>query len=96
MRALARILTAAAAVALAALPAPAQWSTVGGDQGNTRYSSLSQINAQNISKLGAAWISDKIGPPPSSRAMPVIDAGLLFVTAPPFVTAVNLADGKIA
>jgi quinohemoprotein ethanol dehydrogenase len=96
MRARARILTAAAAVALAALPTPAQWSTVGGDQGNTRYSSLSQINSQNISKLGAAWISDKIGPPPSSRAMPVIDAGLLFVTAPPFVTAVNLADGKIA
>lgn len=86
----------AGATAIAAYPASAQWSTVGGDQGNTRYSSLSQINAQNVSKLGAAWISEKIGPPPSSRAMPVIDNGLLFVTAPPFVTAVNLADGKIA
>jgi alcohol dehydrogenase (cytochrome c) len=96
VRLLARILTAAIAIALAALPGHAQWSTVGGDQGNTRYSSLSQINSQNVSKLGAAWISEKIGPPPSSRAMPVIDGGLLFVTAPPFVTAVNLADGKIA
>jgi quinohemoprotein ethanol dehydrogenase len=95
-RLLAVLAVLAVGMAIVAYPASAQWSTVGGDQGNTRYSSLSQINAQNVSKLGAAWISDKIGPPPSSRAMPVIDGGLLFVTAPPFVTAVSLADGKTA
>jgi quinohemoprotein ethanol dehydrogenase len=86
----------AAAIVLVALPSRGQWSTVGGDSGNTRYSSLSQINSQNITKLGAAWISEKVGPPPSARAMPVIDDGLLFLTAPPFVTAVNLATGQIA
>ena len=61
----------AAALAFVALPSSAQWSTVGGDQGNTRYSLLTQINSQNVTKLGAAWISEKVGPPPSSRAMPV-------------------------
>ena len=72
-----------------------QWSTVGGDSGNTRYSSLAQINSQNVTKLGAAWVSEKIGVT-SSRAMPVIDNGMMFLTAPPDVYAVNINTGKIA
>jgi len=94
-RVLAFILVVAAGTALTARQAAGQWSTVGGDSGNSRYSPLAQINSQNVAKLGAAWISDKVGPPPSSRAMPVIDNGLLFLTAPPFVTAVNLSTGKV-
>jgi quinohemoprotein ethanol dehydrogenase len=86
----------AAAMVLAPRPSAGQWSAVGGDSGNSRYSSLSQINSQNVTKLGAAWISEKVGPPPSARAMPVIADGLLFLTAPPFVTAVNLTTGQIA
>ena len=86
----------AAGVVLTARSSAGQWSTVGGDLGNTRYSSLAQINSQNVTKLGAAWISEKVGPPPSSRAMPVLDDGLLFLTAPPFVTAVNISTGQIA
>jgi len=81
---------------LTAQSSSGQWSTIGGDLGNTRYSSLAQINSQNVTKLGAAWISEKVGPPPSSRAMPVLDDGLLFLTAPPFVTAVNISTGQIA
>src|SRR5208282_1723345 len=76
--------------------AASDWSTVGGDSGNTRYSSLAQINAQNVTKLGAAWVSDKIAPPPSSRVVPVIDNGLMILTAPPFVYAVNISTGQIA
>ncbi len=85
-----------AGVAFAAQPGAGQWSTVGGDAGNTRYSSLAQINSQNVTKLGAAWVSEKVGPPPSSRAMPVVDDGLMFFTAPPFVCAVNITTGQIA
>jgi len=100
MRAAARFLAflilLAAGLAVAAQPGAAQWSTVGGDLGNTRYSSLRQVDSQSVAKLGAAWISDKVGPPPSSRAMPVLDGGLLFLTAPPFVTAVDLSTGKVA
>ena len=75
--------------------AAGQWSTVGGDSGNTRYSSLVQINAQNITTLGAAWVSEKVRVT-TSRAMPVVDNGLLFLTAPPDVYAVNIKTGKIA
>jgi PQQ-dependent dehydrogenase (methanol/ethanol family) len=76
--------------------AAAQWSTVGGDAGNSRYSSLAQINAQNVTKLGAVWVSEKIAPPPRSRAMPVVDNGLMIFTAPPFVYAVNISTGQVA
>ena len=93
-----RIVAFAFVVTLMAAPAFAasQWSTVGGDSGNTRYSSLTQITAQNVTKLGAAWTSEKISPPPSSRGVPVIDHGLMFLTSAPFVYAVNISTGKIA
>lgn len=94
-RILASFLAVAAGVALTTRQSAGQWSTVGGDSGNSRYSPFAQINSQNVAKLGAAWISEKVGPPPSARAMPVIDNGLLFLTAPPFVTAVNLSTGKV-
>jgi PQQ-dependent dehydrogenase (methanol/ethanol family) len=89
-------LIVAAGIALAGQVAAAQWSTVDGNTGNTRYSSLAQINAQNVTKLGAAWMSEKVGPAPSTRAMPVIDGDLMFFTAPPYVVAVNIDTGKIA
>ena len=95
-RVLASILAVATGVILTAQQSAGQWSTVGGDSGNSRYSSLAQINSQNVAKLGAAWVSEKVGPPPSARAMPVIDAGFMFLTAPPFVTAVNISTGQIA
>jgi len=81
---------------LAAQMGKSEWSTVGGDAGNERYAPLSQINTQNVTKLGAAWISEKIAPPPRSRAMSVIDNGLMIFTAPPFVYAVNLSTGHVA
>ncbi len=94
-RVLASILAVATGVILTAQQSAGQWSTVGGDSANSRYSSLAQINSQNVTKLGAAWVSEKVGPPPSARAMPVVDDGLLFLTAPPFVTAVSISTGKI-
>ncbi len=86
----------AAALAFAARPSAGQWSTVGGDSGNSRYSPLTQINSQNVARLGATWVSDKIEPAPSSRAMPVIDDGLIIFTAPPYVCAVNINTGQTA
>ena len=52
------------AVVLLATPSPAraqagakngEWPTYGGDLGNTRYSALDQINADNFNKLEIAW-----------------------------------------
>jgi len=95
-RIFAYVVVLAAGIAFGAQLGMGQWSTVGGDSGNTRYSPLAQINAQNVTKLGAVWVSEKVGPAPTSRAMSVIDNGLMFLTAPPYVYAVNLATGKIA
>lgn len=35
-----------------------EWPAYGGDLGNTRYSTLDQINIQNITKLTQAWAYD--------------------------------------
>jgi quinohemoprotein ethanol dehydrogenase len=101
IQSMARVLAPLAALIFAGMiftakPAAAQWSAVGGDSSNTRYSSLAQINGQNVSKLGAAWVSDKMGPAPTSRAVPAIDNGVMFVSAPPNIYAINLSTGKIA
>lgn len=85
----------AAGVALAGQLGWAQWSTVNGKD-NQRYSRLAEINTQNVSHLGAAWVVKGIEPMPSSRATPVVDGDLMFVTAPPYVYAVNVSTGKIA
>ena len=36
-------------------PASKEWSTIGGDWGATRYSTLNQINTKNVKNLKAAW-----------------------------------------
>ena len=43
-----------------------EWTTYGGDLGNTRYAPLDQINAGNFSKLEVAWRfkTDSLGPRP--------------------------------
>jgi glucose dehydrogenase len=95
-RAVACVAVLAASIALTAQLGWAQWSAVDGDVSNTRYSALTQINTQNVAKLGAAWVVDGIEPMPSSRATPVVDGDLMFVTAPPYVYAVDINTQKIA
>src|ERR1700733_8666326 len=35
------------------------WPVIGGTLGNIRYSTLTQINVQNVNQLGGAWKSPK-------------------------------------
>lgn len=44
-------------VASPALRGQSDWPAYGGDLGNRRYSALDQINSQNITNLGQAWVS---------------------------------------
>ena len=94
-RVFAYVILLAAAISFAAQLGRAQWPTVNGAQ-NERYSPLSQIDAQNVTQLGAAWVSEKMIPAPSSRATFVVHDGLMFVTAPPFVYAYDVNTGKVA
>jgi quinohemoprotein ethanol dehydrogenase len=70
-----------------------EWPTVGGEWGNSRHSALTQITTETVAKLGGAWMSQKFDQVASSRAMAVEKDGLLFVTAPPSVYALNAKTG---
>lgn len=70
------------------------WPMAGGDWGNTRYSSLSQINTRNVRKLGRAWVSKTFDEGGVSRGTPVVKNGLMFVTAGRKVYALNARTGE--
>jgi alcohol dehydrogenase (cytochrome c) len=65
-----------------------------GDWGNTRYSTLTQINTQTVNRLGAVWMSFRLTPPANSRAMSVVKDGMMFFTAPPNIYKINARTGE--
>ena len=70
-----------------------QWPAVSGDWSNTRHSPLTQITTQNIAKLGGAWTSQKFDSAAGTRTMPVVQDGLMFLTVPPSVYALDAKTG---
>jgi quinoprotein glucose dehydrogenase len=62
-----------------------QWRYFGGDAGGTRYSSLDQINRENVQTLRIAWHwkMDNFGASPefNSRVTPLMVDGVLYTTA---------------
>lgn len=76
-------------------PAARDWPTFGGDWSNTRYSSLTQINKQNVNQLGIAWISENFEESGRSRATPVVKAGVIYITAGRRVYAINGKTGTV-
>src|SRR5215468_8757821 len=78
-----------------------EWTTYGGDLGNTRYSALDQINASNFSKLQVAWRfkTDNLGPRPEANleGTPLMAKGILYATAGTrrAVIAVDAATGEL-
>ncbi|HLH44637.1 MAG TPA: PQQ-binding-like beta-propeller repeat protein [Bryobacteraceae bacterium] len=98
----------AAFVFLLVVPAKTQqgavdgnWTSYGGDAGNTRYSPLSQIDAGNFSKLEVAWTfsTANLGPAPETNleATPLVIDGVLYSTAGDRrdVIALNAANGEL-
>ncbi len=85
------------ACGLAALPALAQtrgkepdlrqhagkdWPTNGGDAGNSRYSTLTQITPNNVKNLKGAWVThlgSGLGAKYSFEAAPVVKDGVLYI-----------------
>ncbi len=74
----------------------ADWRTTGGDPGNTRYSSLDQINTQNIARLQVAWTYHTGDLPPNGhgeiQATPIVVNGVLFTTTPALAVIALRAD----
>ena len=73
-------------------PASREWPLTGGDWGNTRYSTLKQIDASNVKNLGGAWMAKLDAQP---RGTPVVTNGKMFVTTGQNAYALNPKTGEI-
>jgi quinohemoprotein ethanol dehydrogenase len=56
-----------------------EWAVPGGDSASTRYSTLAQIDAGNIKKLGGAWVKE-LPDRQTSKVSPLVKDGQMFVT----------------
>jgi quinoprotein glucose dehydrogenase len=78
-----------------------QWRTYGGDLGNTHYSPLDQINADNFGKLQIAWRfkTENLGPRPeyNFEGTPLMANGVVYSTAGTrrSVVALDAATGEL-
>src|SRR3989442_3782893 len=86
-------------VLVLAVTAQAQsgWPVYGGDPGNTRYSTLAQINPGNVKNLKVAWVL-QLGSLRSQESTPLVIGDTLFVTSshgPKNVFAVDAKTGAI-
>ena len=80
--------------ALNARPVAANWLSYNGDYTGQRFSSLDQINAQNVSQLRVQWVFHTN----SSNDMevtPVVIDGLMLVTAANDVYALDAQNGRV-
>src|SRR5712691_7131121 len=65
-------------------PASKEWTTIGGDWNNSRYSTLTQINRLNVKNLKGAWVThlgSGLGAKYSLEATPLVKDGLMYVTS---------------
>jgi quinoprotein glucose dehydrogenase len=62
------------------------WRVTGGEPGQTRYSSLEQINRANVKRLRVAWVYHAGNASPENRseiqATPIVVRGVLYATSP--------------
>ena len=74
---------------------PAQdWPAVGGNWSSSRYSTLTDITTATVGRLGGAWVTDLEGGA-SSRATPVVEDGVLYLTAGANVFAIDAGTGEM-
>ena len=75
-------------------PANQDWPVYGGNPENTHYSSLAQINRDNVKQLRVAWTFDT-GEPGGLETSPLIVDGVLFgITPTQKIFALDAATGK--
>lgn len=69
------------------------WPTYNGETGGNRYTTLSQINKNNVSKLASKWVFTV---PNAGRLQvtPVVVDGMMYVTAPNECYALDAGSGR--
>ena len=63
-------------------PAGKEWLTIGGDWANTRYSTLAQINRNNVKTLKGAWVvhlGSGLGAKYSLEGTPIVKDGVMYL-----------------
>jgi quinoprotein glucose dehydrogenase len=78
--------------------AQSDWPTYGGNPAGTRYSTLTQINRNNVEQLRTAWTYDTGDAFPDSEmeCQPIIVNGILYATTPKLrLIALDAATGKL-
>src|SRR5579863_6478547 len=89
---------------LAAMAAPSatDWASYGHDAGGGRFSPLTQITPENVSRLGVAWVYHmnptpqiKSGRSPTSTTTPLVVNNMLYLGTPyGRVVALDATTGK--
>src|SRR5689334_25092317 len=74
-------------------PASKEWPAVSGDLGNTRYTTLTQINRDTLPRLKGAWQTERFVDGGAGRAMPVVKDGMVFLTGGSYVYAFDAKTG---
>ncbi len=95
--ALALALAGAALASQAHAGSGKEWNTYGGDQANTRHSTLTQINTKNVHQLKVSWVRS-LGSLESQESTPLVIGDTMYVTSsagPRYVYALNARDGSI-
>src|SRR5947209_19884878 len=90
-------------------PTPDSWPTFHGDYSGRHYSPLKEINAGNVNHLTLAWVNqismtpgaNNGGPGPApaggfanTRCAPLMVDGVLYVTEPNTVLAIDARTGR--
>lgn len=71
------------------------WTRSQGDSGSRRYSALTEINRQNVSRLETAWIFHSGDGARNIQCTPIIVGGVMFApTAGRAIVALDAATGK--
>ena len=77
----------------------ADWKTYQGDFGRNQYSSLTQVNKENVNELAPLWIyktGDSLRNNSQIQCNPIIINGTLYATTPNLkLIALNAATGKL-
>ena len=79
---------------LLARPVAANWPSYNGDYSGRRFSSLDEINAENVSRLRAAWV---FHPGNSKRleATPVVVSGIMYLSSANDAFALDARTGRV-
>ncbi len=82
-------------------PPVAAWPTFNGDYSGQRYSTLTQIEPANVNQLARQWVfritdvgAQRGAPVPVIKCTPLLVDGVLYITIPDHVWALDARTGK--